>query len=107
MTTERSNAQAKVIAVSERDLLIGSSEESKPTKATDGSALPVGSLYWERDQERDLIREYIRGDGEWIFHKVYSVAHPTEALLKDQVSLLKQIALGMCLLTDTDLSKEI
>ena len=106
MTTQRGETQARVLAVSERDLLVGQSYEAKPTKATDNTVLPDGSIYLERDSARNTVTEYLRVDGEWVFSKTYSVANPIETLLAIQVTLLRQIALGMALIVEVDLEKE-
>ena len=106
MTTQRGDTQARVLAVSERDLLVGQSYEAKPTKATDNTALPDGSVYLERDSAKNTVTEYVRVDGEWVFSKTYGVANPIETLLATQVTLLRQIALGMAIITDVDLEKD-
>ena len=105
MTTERGKAQGKVLAVSERDLLVGQSYEGKPTLATDGTALPEGSTYLERNSPQNTVTEYSRVDGEWVFRKTYSVERPIEALLAEQVGLLRQVVLGLSLQTHEDLEE--
>lgn len=105
MTTQRGNTQAKVLAVSERDLLVGSSRESKPTKATDNTALPDGSIYLERNGQTNTVAEYIRVDGEWMYRQTYTVDKPIEELLAEQVTLLRQMVLGISILAKTDLAE--
>lgn len=105
MTTKRGETQAKVLAVSERDLLVGQSWRAKPAKATDNTALPDGSIYLERNQETNTVMEYIRVDGEWVFSKRYTVDRPIESLLAEQVRLLRQTVLGLSILSHTDLEE--
>lgn len=105
MTTKRGEAQAKVLAVSERDLLVGQSYESKPTKATDNTTLPDGSIYLERNQGTNTVMEYIRVEGEWVFSKRYTVDRPIESLLAEQVTLLRQTVLGLSILAGADLEE--
>mgnify|MGYP001557842890 FL=1 len=90
MTTRRGDTQAKVLAVSERDLLVGKSSDDKPLKATDNTALPDGSVYLERNTAKNTVTEYIRVDGEWVFDKTYSVDKPIEELLAEMVTLQGQ-----------------
>ena len=94
MTTQRGNIQAKVLAVSERDLLVGQSNEDKPLKATNGTAIPDGSVYLERNRPAGTVAEYLRVDGEWIWQHTYGGESAVESLLAEQVNLLKQLVLG-------------
>ena len=105
MTTQRGKAQAKVLSISERDLLVGQSYESKPSKATDGTAIPEGSNYLERNSDMNTVAEYERVDGEWVFQKSYGMDRPIEALLAEQVVLLQQVVLGLEVLTGTNLEE--
>ena len=107
MTTQRGDAQAKVLAISERDLLVGQSYESKPLKATDNTAIPDGSIYLERNGARNTVSEFIYVDGEWVFDKTYSVERPIESLLAEMVALQKQAVHGLSLLTDTNLEESM
>ena len=103
MTTIRGDTQAKVLAVSERDLLVGKSSDDKPLKATDGTPLPDGSVYLERNGAAGTVAEYIRVDGKWIFRQTYGLGNPIASLLQEQVGLLKQVVLGLSILTEEDL----
>ena len=94
-----------MLAGSERDLLVGQSYEDKPSKATDGPALPEGSVYLARDKMANTVTEYVRVDGEWVFSKTYSTDKPIEHLLARQVVLLQQMAIGLSLLTGTNLEE--
>ena len=107
MTTKRGDAQAQVLAVSERDLMVGQSSEDKPSKATDKTAIPEGSVYLERNDAANTVAEYIRVDGEWVWSKTYSFDKPIESLLADQVTLLRQVVLGLSILTETNLDEEV
>ena len=106
MAELRSGVQGRVLAISDRDLLVGKVGDIWPVKATDGTAIPNGSTYLERDDARGVVQEFVYLSDGWVFQRSYHISQPIESLLAEQVGLLKQMVAGLSLLCDTDLNDE-
>lgn len=102
------DAQGKVIALPPHDLVMGFSDDQKPTVDSAGRTLKVNSEFWERDTDRRYVwdgvtwRETFTAEARLMME----IRDAQDSRLTDILAVLRSLHDGMERWTETDFHRE-